>query len=257
MTQVHATAIVASGAELADEVSVGPYCVIGPHVKLGRGTRIESHVVIEGHTTIGANCRIWPFATIGTQSQDVKFKGGVSYVEVGDNTLLREYVTINAATREGDVTRVGSECFLLAYCHVAHGCRVGNQVTMSNGATLGGDAVVEDQAIVGGLTGVHQFCRIGRLCMVGACSKVVKDLPPFTLADGSPADVRGVNRIGMERRGLSEETRKVVKDAYRIVFREGLAMADAVAAVRERIPAIPEVVHFLTFIENTERGIAR
>ncbi len=257
MTEVHASAVIAAGAELADGVYVGPYCVIGPHVKVGSGTRVEAHVVLDGYTTIGAKCRIWPFACIGTQSQDVKYKGAITYVEVGDETLLREYVTINAATRDGDVTRVGSKCFLLAYCHVAHGCRVGDQVVMSNGATLAGDVVVEDQAIVGGMTGVHQFCRIGRLCMVGACSKVVKDLPPFTLADGSPAEVRGVNRIGMERRGLPEETRKALKDAYRILYREGLSTTDGVAGVRERIPAIPEVTHLLTFIENSERGIAR
>ncbi len=257
MTHIHPTAVVAPGAELAAGVSIGPYSIVGEHVRLGEGTRIEAHVVIDGHTTIGARCRVWPFACIGMQSQDVKYKGGVTYVEVGDDTLLREYVTINAATNEGETTRVGSKCFILAYCHVAHACRVGNQVIMSNGATLAGDSVVEDQAIIGGLTGVHQFCRIGRLCMVGGCSKIVKDLPPFTLVDGNPAEVRGVNRIGMERRGIDEGARKALKDAYRILYRENLPTSDALVAIRERVPSCPELEHFLSFIENTHRGIAK
>ncbi len=257
MTNVHPTAVVADGAVLDDGVDIGPYCVIGQNVKIGSGSRLHSHVVIDGDTTIGSDCSIFPFASVGTQTQDLKFQGGKTTVEIGDRTTLREYVTVNSGTNEGEVTHVGSGCAILAYCHVAHACHVGDGVIMSNGATLAGDVVVEDQAIIGGMTGVHQFTRIGRLCMVGACSKIVKDCPPFMLVDGAPSQVRGVNVVGLERKGLSAEVRDAMKKAYRQLYRKGLSTQQAIEAIQKEVPDCAEVDHLLKFIEESKRGIVK
>ncbi len=257
MTDVHATAIVADGALIGNNVSIGPYCVIGPEVKINDGADIRSHVVIEGCTTIGANCKIFPFACIGSQTQDLKYQGGRSRVTIGSGTTLREYVTVNAGTHEGEHTQVGEGCHIMAYCHVAHACSVGNGVIMANGATLAGDVMVEDQAIIGGLSGVHQFCRIGKLCMVGGCTKIVKDLPPFMIVDGNPAMVRGVNAIGLERRGVAEEDRKVLKEAYRYLYRKDLSTREALAEISRAFSGRDVISHLVAFIESSERGVLK
>ncbi len=257
MTNVHPTAIIEEGAALDEGVEVGAYSVIGPHVTIGAGTRIHPHVVVDGKTTIGAGCNIFPFACIGTQTQDLKFTGGETFVEIGDRTTLREYVTVNAGTNAGEITCVGSDCTILAYGHVAHACKVGDEVIMSNGATLAGDVIVEDQAIIGGLTGVHQFTRIGRLCMVGGCSKIVKDCPPFMIVDGSPAQMRGVNVIGMERKGIEGTVRDALKKAYRALFRKGLSTQQALEEIRSLELSCPEVDHLMAFVEESDRGITK
>lgn len=257
MSGIHPTAVIAEGAQVGEGVEIGPYCVIGPNVSIGAGACLRPHVVIDGHTTIGAGCNIFSFACIGSQTQDLKFRGGRSTVEIGDRTTLREYVTVNSGTNEGEKTVVGSGCHIMAYCHVAHACRVGNGVIMANCATLAGDVTIEDQAVVGGLCGVHQFCRIGRMCMVGGCTKVVKDLPPYMMVDGNPAEVRGLNLIGLERRGVSEADRHILKQAYRLLYRKDLSVQQALAEIRGTLEACEVLAHLTGFIEASERGILK
>jgi UDP-N-acetylglucosamine acyltransferase len=254
---IHPTAVIESGAELGRDVEIGPYCVVGPHVTIGDGARLMSHVVLDGWTTLGAGCRVFPFASIGTQTQDLKYRGARTFVEIGQGTTLREYVTVNSGTVEDEVTRVGSRCLVMAYSHVAHGCTVGDEVIMANGATLAGHIVVEEQAIVGGLSAVHQFVRVGRLCIIGGLSRITQDCPPFTMVAGSPAAVHGLNRVGLERRGFGADVRADLKKAYRIVYRENLTVADAIARIRAELAPNPALDHFVSFIENSERGIIR
>lgn len=254
---IHSTAVVDPKANIGPDVEIGPYCVVGPHVTLGAGARLMSHVVIDGRTTIGARCTIFPFASIGSQTQDLKFKGDVTFVEVGEQTTLREYVTVNSGTKEGEVTRVGARCHIMAYCHVAHACRVGDDVIMANCATLAGEVVVEDQAVIGGLTGVHQFTRIGRLAMIGGCSRITQDCPPFMMIEGNPAEVRGLNSLGLERRGVGAEARKKLKECYRLMYRSELSTAQATERIVAEQGGFPEVEHLVTFIKATTRGIIK
>ena len=200
---------------------IGPYCVIGEHVVLGDGCKLHSHVVIDGHTMLGRENEIFPFASIGFKTQDLKWKGGITRTEIGDHNTFREYVTIHSATGEGEVTVVGSHNHILAYSHIAHNVVLGNHVIMSNVATLAGHVIVEDHAVIGGLAAIHQFCRIGTMAIIGGCSKVVQDVPPFMMADGNPAQTRTVNKVGLERNGVSEEAQNALKQAYKILFREG------------------------------------
>ena len=254
---VHSSAIIEDGAQIGEGVDIGAYSVIGSNVRIGDGTRVHSHVVIDGNTTIGQKCDIFSFACIGTQSQDLKFKGGSTSVEIGDRTTLREYVTVNSGTNEGESTVVGSDCHILAYCHVAHACRVGNEVIMSNCATLAGDVVVEDQAIIGGLTGIHQFTHIGRLCMIGAMSRISKDCPSFMIIAGNPARVRSVNMIGLERKQVERDVREKIKKAHRILYRDGLSTQQAVNKIRDSIDTCLEIEQLISFIENSKRGILK
>ena len=180
---IHATAVIAPGAEIGADCDIGPYCVVGPDVTLGSGTRLQSHVVVDGHTAIGPGCEVFPFACLGKRTQDLKYKGGTAFVEIGAGTTLREYVTVNAATADGGKTVVGDGCHILAYCHIAHECRLGNEIIMSNATQLAGHVTVGDGAVFGGVGGVHQFVRIGELVMIGATAKVVQDVPPFCLAN--------------------------------------------------------------------------
>ncbi|MBU4198776.1 MAG: acyl-ACP--UDP-N-acetylglucosamine O-acyltransferase [Verrucomicrobia bacterium] len=257
MTKIHATAIVASGAELGVDVEIGAYSIVGPQVKIGDRTRIMPQVFLDGRTTIGAECAIFPFASIGSQTQDLKFKGGTTYVEIGDQTTLREYVTVNSGTNEGDVTRVGSRCHILAYSHVAHQCIIGNEVIMSNATNLGGHVIVEDGVGIGGMCGVHQFVRIGTMSFIGACSKVTQDIPPYMLADGNPAMPHGINIVGLQRRNVSEEVRKMLKDAYKILYRQNLTTRQAFELIKTDIPVCAERDRLVAFVEASERGIAR
>lgn len=257
MSNIHPTAVVADGAVIGDGVEIGAYCVIGPHVKIGAGTTLMPHVVVDGRTSLGAGCRVFPFASLGTQTQDLKFKGGTTYVEIGDNTTLREYVTVNSGTEDGEVTRVGSSCTLLAYSHVAHGCRVGNGVIMSNAVQLAGHVIVEDFVVIGGISGVHQFVRIGTMCMVGGCTKIGQDLPPYLLADGNPASVHGLNSIGLKRRGVSDDAASTLKKAYKIVYRDGLVLRDAINVIKSDLPPCAELDRFIGFLAESERGILR
>ncbi len=254
---IHSTAVIHPKAQVASGCEIGPYCVIGEHVALGEGCKLYSHVVIDGHTTVGKRNEIFPFASIGLKSQDLKWKGGVTRTVIGDDNTFREYVTIHSATSDGDATTVGSHNHILAYCHIAHDCRVGSHIIMSNVGTLAGHVTVEDHAIVGGLAAVHQFCRIGTMAIIGGCSKVVQDVPPFMLADGNPAETRTVNKVGLERNGVSEEAQSALRSAYKILFREGLTISNALAKIEADLPLLPEVKHLVQFARSSERGISK
>ena len=257
MSEVHSTAVIQEGAQIGEGCHIGPYCVVGANVTLNDGCYLHSHVVIDGHTILGRENHIYPFASIGLQSQDLKWKGGNTNTLVGDHNTVREYVTIHSATDEGDSTVIGSHNNLLAYTHVAHDCQLGDFIVMSNVATLAGHVTVEDRAIIGGLAAVHQFCRIGTMSIIGGCSKVVQDVPPYMMADGNPAATRALNREGLKRNDVSEKTQAGLKQAHRILFRENLTMANAIDKVKTEIGANPELNHLLNFIQSSERGIAK
>jgi UDP-N-acetylglucosamine acyltransferase len=254
---IHSTAIVDPAATIHETAEIGPYCVVGAGVHLGAGTRLIGHVWLDGATTLGAGCTVYPHACVGTRSQDLKFRGGTPRVEIGDRTVIREYATVNAATADGDVTRVGADCLLMASSHVAHDCRVGDRVIIANCGTLGGHVVVEDQAIVGGLSGVHQFVRIGKLAIIGGCSKVTQDIPPYMMADGHPVRVHGLNRVGLERQGVPRTVQRHLKLAYRVLYRRNLATAAALEHLRTQVEPTPQVTAIIRFVEASTRGIAR
>ena len=254
---VHPSAVIHPNARVGEGCEIGPYCVIGEHVVLGPRCRLHSHVVIDGHTTLGMANEIFPFASIGLKTQDLKWKGGVTRTEIGDDNTFREYVTVHSATGDGEVTVIGSNNHILAYCHIAHNVRLGNHVIMSNVATLAGHVTVDDCAVVGGLAAVHQFCRIGRMAIIGGCSKVVQDVPPFMLADGNPAETRTINKIGLERNGISEEAQSALRHAYKILFRDGMTIPNALAKIETELPQLPEVLELTRFVRASERGISR
>ena len=254
---IHPTAVVHSGAQIGNGCEIGPYCIVGENVVLGDGCRLHSHVVVDGHTRLGLGNEIFPFASIGLKTQDLKWKGGVTRTEIGDYNTFREYVTIHSASGDGEVTTVGSNNHILAYCHVAHNVVLGNHVIMSNVATMAGHVIVEDYAVVGGLAAVHQFCRLGRMAIVGGCSKVVQDVPPFMLADGNPAETKTINKIGLERHALPEETLAALRQAYKILFREGLTIPNALARIESELPPLKEVQHLVQFVRGSERGISK
>ena len=254
---VHTSAIVHPGARVGAGCEIGPYCIIGEHVTLGAKCKLYSHVVIGGHTRLGRENEIFPFASLGLQTQDLKWKGGITRLEIGDHNTFRECVTINSATGDGEVTRVGSHNHILAYSHVAHNCLLGDHIIMSNVATLGGHVTVGDYAVIGGLAAIHQFCRIGKVSMIGGCSKVVQDVPPFMMADGNPAETRTINKIGMERNGVSEKAQNAMRQAYKILFREGLTLRNAADQVEKKLPKLKEIRHLVQFVRSSERGISK
>jgi len=254
---IHPSAIIHPKANLGADCQIGPYCVIGEHVQLGDGCKLHSHVVIDGHTQLGRRNEIFPFSAIGLKTQDLKWKGGVTHTEIGDDNVFREYVTIHSATDDGGVTRVGSHNNLLAYTHVAHDCTLGSHIIMSNNATLAGHITVEDHVVMGGFAAAHQFCRIGKMAMIGGYTKVVQDIVPFTITDGNPAAARTLNKIGMQRNGVSEESQTALRQAYKILFREGLTLAKAIELMEKDLPPSAEVKHLIEFIRSSERGITR
>jgi UDP-N-acetylglucosamine acyltransferase len=254
---IHSSAVIHPRAEIGSDCEIGPFCVIGEHVALGRGCRLHSHVVIDGHTRLGEANEIYPFASIGLKTQDLKWKSGVTCTVIGDHNTLREYVTIHSATGDGETTTVGSHNNLLAYCHVAHNVTMGSHVIMSNVGTLAGHVTVEDHAIVGGLAAVHQFCRVGRMAIIGGCSKVVQDVPPYMLADGNPAETRTINKVGMERHDVPEEAQAALRQAYKILFREGLTIPNALARIEKELPQGDEIRHLVQFVRSSERGISK
>jgi len=258
MMMIHPTAIVSPKAELASDVEIGPYAVIGENVSIGSGVVVGPHAVIEPFVTIGANCRIFQYASIGAPPQDLKFKGERSYAKIGSGTVIREFATINRGTASGGgVTQVGEDCFLMAYTHVAHDCKVGRRVVLANNATLAGHITIGDYATVGGLVAVHQFVRIGDHAFIGGLSGVPKDIPPYVIAAGPRVALHGLNIIGLKRHGMSDRTLSSLKKAYRIVFRIGLTVNQAIERVRAEVEQVPEVVNFIEFIKTSERGITR
>lgn len=252
--KIHPTAIIKEGAILDPSVEVGPYAIIEENVKIGAGTVVQAHAFIDGHTTIGANCKIFPFACVGMPTQDLKFDGGITYAEIGDGTTLREFSTVHLGTRDGEVTKVGKNCLIMAYCHIAHGCEVGNDVIMSNSAMLAGEVKVEDKAVISGMLGVHQFVRIGTMSMTGA-SRVTQDVPPYMIVGREPAQTVGLNLVGLQRRGVSAEAIAALKKAFKIIWHEGLNRSEAIAKVRAEIQGCAEVDHLVEFIEQSKRGV--
>jgi len=254
---IHPTAVIHPKARLGAGCEIGPYCVLGEHVVLGDNCKLHSHVVLDGHTRLGQGNEVFPFASIGLKTQDLKWNGGVTRTEIGDQNTFREYVSIHSATGDGEVTRVGSHNHILAYCHVAHNCTLGDHLIMSNVATLAGHVTVEDHAVIGGLAAVHQFCRIGRRAMIGGCSKVVQDVPPFMMADGNPAATRTINKIGLDRGGISAEAQAALRTAYKILFRDGLTISNALVRIDKELPPLPEIQHLVRFVKSSERGIGK
>lgn len=261
MTRIHPTALVDSAAELDPSVSVGPFSVIGPHVNIGPGTEIGAHCVIEGHTSIGANNRFVSYCSIGAMPQDKKYRNEPTRLEIGDNNVVREFCTMHVGTVQDEgVTRVGNDNWIMTYVHIAHDCRIGNNTILSASAQLAGHVHVNDWAILGGFTGVHQFVKIGAHVMTGAQTLLLQDVPPFVLAAGSPAKPAGINVEGLKRRGFSAESIKALRDAYKMLYRSGLTLAEAKAAIdarRAQDDAAGPLAVMLDFLDTASRGIIR
>jgi UDP-N-acetylglucosamine acyltransferase len=256
-TQIHATAIVDSGAEIGSGTVIGAYSVVGPDVVLGPDCWLQHHVTLAGPMRAGAKNKFYAYGSIGQQTQDLKYQGEPTYLEIGDGNTFREFVTVNRSTGAEGKTVVGNGGNFLAYSHVGHDCTVGNDVIFSNNGTLAGHVEVGDNAIMGGLTAVHQYCRIGRFAITGGCSKIVQDVPPFMIADGNPAEIRGVNLVGLERNGFSAEKVKLIKKAFRLIYRSNLNTRQAVKAIGKELPPDDDIAQIVDFIEKTQRGIIR
>lgn len=258
MPSVHTTAVIHPEAEVAEDVRIGPYCVIGAGVKIGSGTELASHVVIDGPTTIGTNCRFFPFASLGQIPQDLKFHGERSELVIGDNNVFREFVTFHRGTvGGGGKTEVGSNNFMMAYVHVAHDCRIGNSVIMANAATLAGHVTVEDDSVVGAFSGIHQFCRVGKHGFIGGYSVITKDVLPYSKTVGNRARCYGVNKVGLQRKGFTPHSMQVIKQAYRFLLQSKLNTTQALEAIEKEIPQISEISYLVDFIKSSQRGIIK
>ncbi|HOE68568.1 MAG TPA: acyl-ACP--UDP-N-acetylglucosamine O-acyltransferase [Candidatus Omnitrophota bacterium] len=252
---VHPTAIVHPDAVLGEGVEVGPWAIIEGTVRIGARTRVGPRVTIEGNTTIGEDNEIFTGAVVGSRTQDKKFAGGKTYLRIGDRNRIREYVTINPGTLDGTETVIGNDNLLMAYAHVAHDCVIHSGCTLANNGTLAGHVIVEDKAIIGGLSAVHQFVRIGSLSITGGCSKVVQDIPPFMMVDGHPAKAFGLNSVGLDRAGFSAKDKSDLKKAFKIIFKSGLILKNAVKEIRARVPGSAVIDTLVAFLEKSERGI--
>lgn len=252
---IHRTALVDPTARLAQDVSVGPYAIIGPNVTVGERSSIAAHAVLERNVKLGTGVRVGYGAVIGNDPQDLKYKGEETWVEIGDETIIREYCTINRGTVATGKTTVGQRCFLMTYVHLAHDCAIGNDVILANGIQMAGHVTVDDRAIISGLTPIHQFVRIGTLAFVGGGSRVNQDVPPYTKAVGNPVHLYGLNSVGLQRAGFSAEAKLALKRAYRLLFNSDLTVSQGIARARAELPAAPEVETFLHFIEASQRGV--
>lgn len=255
---IHETAVVDRGAEIGEGVEIGPFAVVGDGVRVGEGTRIRHHASVMGPTSIGAKNDIYPFASIGMGPQDVGYRGEPTRLEIGEGNVFREFVTINrGTTKGGGLTTIRNDCYFMAYSHVAHDSIIGSNVIMANSAALGGHIIIGDHAILGGLVAVHQFARIGRLAMIGGVSGVSQDVPPFMIASGGRAELYGLNSVGLRRHGFSAGQIGQLKKAYRLLFRSGMALKEAMAAVEKECAGAAEVEEVLDFIRSSKRGITR
>ena len=254
---IHETAIIHPSAVIGKDVTVGPYAVIDENTEIGDGCVIGAHVTIHPYTKIGKNCRFFPGCSIGAVPQDLKFVGEKTYTIIGDGCTFRECCTVNRAVGEGNETRIGNNILMMAYTHVAHNCIVGNNVIMSNVATLAGHVIVEDRAVIGGLSAVHQFCKIGRNVMIGGMARVNQDVPPFMICAGDPAFVSGLNSVGLSRAGMPVEERSELKKAFRIIYRSGLSLQEAISTMEQELSSSEPIEHLLRFLRNVERGIIR
>ena len=257
MNNIHPTAVVDPNAKIGENVKIGPYSVIGPEVTIGNGTTIESHVVIEGETIIGENNYIFSFASIGKDPQDLKFGGEKIRVVIGNNNKIREFVTIHRGTTDKYETRVGNDCLIMAYVHIAHDCIIGDHCVLANAATFAGHVEVEDWAVVGGLTAIHQFTRVGRHAMIGGCSAVTQDVVPYMLSEGNKARAVYINIVGLQRRGFSEEQIKTLREVYKIIFKKKLKLEEALHILENDYKDNEDVVKLVEFIRKSKRGIAR
>jgi UDP-N-acetylglucosamine acyltransferase len=256
-TRIHPTAVVDPAANIGEGCEVGPYCVVGPGVELGPDCWLQQQVSLNGPSKIGRGNRFYAFSSIGQRTQDLKYTGEPTHLTVGDDNTFREFVTVHRGTAPGSTTRIGNGGNFLAYVHVAHDCVVGNNVIFSNNGTLAGHVEVGDHAVIGGLTAIHQFCRIGAYALTGGCSKIVQDVPPFMIADGNPAKVRSYNKVALERHGFSEETQRAIKEAYRLIYRSALNLQQAVEQIRTDLPETPEVGMLIAFATSSPRGIIK
>ncbi len=254
-TVIHPSALVDPLCDLGQGVSVGPWAIVGPRVRVGDGTEIGPRVLIEKDTSVGEDCRIFNGAVLGTDPQDLKYMGEDTVLEVGDRAIIREFATLHRGTAASGRTLVGSDVLVMAYAHIAHDCVLGNHVILANAVTMGGHVVMEDWVTVGGLSGIHQFVRIGAHAFVGGASRITQDVPPYCMAVGNPAELSGLNSVGLERRGVSSDVKAALKLAYRVLFQSKLNLSQALAKVEADVPGIPEVLHLLAFIRGSERGI--
>lgn len=256
--KIHPTAIVDPDAIIGTGVEIGPFTIIGPNVQIGDGTKIGPRVVIEGWTVIGKNNKIYAGAIIGNEPQDLKFRGEKTHLFIGDNNVIREYATISRGTVGGlGETRIGSNNMIMSYVHLAHDCQVGSNVVMSHASGIAGHVTIEDRVVLGGLVGIHQFTKIGRMAMVGAHTMVTKDVPPYIIVDGNPAKPYGINIVGLRRNGLSPQLRMDIKRAYKILYRSNLNVAQAIEQMEQELPGNEEIDHLLRFLRSADRGICR
>jgi len=255
--QIHATAIVDPSAEIGAGTAIGPYCIVGSGVVLGPECWLQHHVTLCGPMRAGRQNKFYAYCSIGQQTQDLKYQREPTYLEIGDENSFREFVTVNRSTTSEGKTRIGNCGNFLAYSHIGHDCTVGDAVVFSNNGTLAGHVQIGDHAVIGGLTAVHQFCRIGRYAITGGCSKIVQDIPPFMIADGNPAQVRGINLVGLERSAFPPKNVKLIKEAFRLIYRSKLNTGQAIQAIRNQLPRNIEIDQIVEFIEQSERGIIR
>lgn len=257
MTQIHPSSVIDPSAILHEGVEVGPFCHIGPQVEIGSGSRLIGHVSIAGPTRIGQGNVFYPYCSIGQRSQDLKYTAEPTFLEIGNSNSFREFCTVNRGTLPGTKTVVGNHGNFLAYSHIAHDCTVGDHVIFSNNGTIAGHVTVEDHVIIGGLSGVHQFCRLGQHSIVGGCTKIVQDVPPYMIADGNPAEVRGINQVGLERRGFVAEDTRTLREAYRLLYRSNLNVKQACEKIAADFSGPDVIARLLAFVESSQRGIIR
>ncbi|MBL6692247.1 MAG: acyl-ACP--UDP-N-acetylglucosamine O-acyltransferase [Pseudomonadales bacterium] len=258
MIQIDKHAVVHPDAEIGENCVIGPFCTVAAETKIGANTRLRSHVVVEPHTTIGTDCDVFPYVTLGMQSQDLKHvPDTVCYTEIGDRNIIREFVSVHGGTEEGSSTTIGNDCALLAHSHVAHNCQVGNRVVMSHGATLAGHVIIGDHANIGGLAAIHQFCHVGKAAMIAGMARAIQDVLPFTIAEGHPAHMRVINKIGMERAGYTSEQIAEVRKAFRILFLREMRLEEAVREVQDTFPDSESVALMLEAVASSQRGLAR
>ncbi len=255
MANIHPQAVIEAGAKIGKNVTIEPFAVIKSTVTLHDGVTVKSHAYIDGNTTIGEGTIIWPSASIGTKTQDLKFRGEKTYVVIGKNCEIREFATINSSCQENSVVKIGDNCLIMAYCHVAHNCEIGNRVIMANNAMLAGHVVVEDYAIIGGMTPVHQFSRIGTYAMVGGFSRITHDVPPYSLGAGAPYKLGGLNLIGLKRHGFPIEVRRALTRAFKLTYRSGLRLSEALDLIEKEVEMNPHVLHWVEFCRNSRRGL--
>jgi len=255
MSKIHPTAVVDPKAVIADTVEIGPLCYVGPNVKIGNGTKLLSQCNVDGHTTIGENNTIHPFAALGQNAQDLSYAGGKTFLNIGAGNTFREGATVHCGTKVDSSTTIGNNGYFMNNCHVGHNCVIGNGVVMVNCSSLAGYVQVGDRAVLSAYSAIHQFCRVGRLVMISACSVFSQDITPFVTAEGRNGSIIGINIVGCKRAGMSKETIKVIRELYKIFFRSDLNATNAVAKIKAELPQIPEVLEFLTFLETSKRGV--